>query len=147
MKRILAVMFLIFHTSCASDKMIHGVPNLKQVDTGIWRGGQPTAEGWTYLKDLGVNKSVKLDLNQYPDTPAESNGIQVIYCPIDFLDQTIWKPQKEIVELAVHSISNGTFIHCLHGQDRTGLVVGTYRVEVQKWTKDATSILMRGLEK
>lgn len=26
------------------------------------------------------------------------------------------------------------FIHCHHGQDRTGLIIGLYRVEVQGWT-------------
>lgn len=55
--RIAALTFLLFQSSCASDRMIHGIPNLAQVESGVWRGGQPTDEGWTYLKSVGVTKS------------------------------------------------------------------------------------------
>jgi hypothetical protein len=127
--------------------MIHGVPNLAQVESGIWRGGQPTAEGWSYLKSVGITKSVKLNVGK--DALAESNGISVVYLPIDWAEQTIWKPQRSTVELAVHSISNGTFVHCLHGQDRTGLIIGVYRVEIEKWKKEVAEreMLTNGFHK
>jgi len=31
----------------------------------------------------------------------------------------------------------GTFVHCEHGEDRTGLAVGAYRIKVEHWTKPA----------
>ena len=32
-------------------------------------------------------------------------------------------------------LSEGTYVHCEHGQDRTGLIIGAYRVRVQRWSK------------
>jgi hypothetical protein len=43
----------------------------------------------------------------------------------------------ERVALAVatlaHPASGNVYVHCSHGRDRTGLVVGFFRVFVQKW--------------
>ena len=47
--------------SCASVQMAHGIPNFAQVGPGVWRGGQPNAAGWAYLKSLGVRRDVKLN--------------------------------------------------------------------------------------
>lgn len=125
-------------TSCASDRIEHGIPNLKLIENGIWRGGQPNNEGWAYLSSLGVRKSIKLNPNKEGlDSGAISNNISVVYVPIDLLDQTLFKPSKTNVQFAVLSITNsGTYIHCVHGRDRTGLIVGVYRVEIEGWTKN-----------
>ena len=41
----------------AADPVVRGVPNFHQVDGNIYRGAQPTAQGWASLERLGV-KSV-----------------------------------------------------------------------------------------
>jgi tyrosine-protein phosphatase SIW14 len=125
--------------SCAtSQKPAHGVPNLAQVKPGIWRGGQPTAEGWQYLKSLGVHTSIKLNpVSEASDDLAASNGFTVVYLPITLAQQTIGKPNSNNLYAAVSAMTNGTFVHCLRGQDRAGLAVGAYRVRVDHWTKDA----------
>jgi len=117
----------------------HGIPNFSKVATGVWRGGQPTAEGWEYLKSLGVIRIVKLNTEQEAsDAWATTNGIDVIYLPITMVQQTIGKPTSNVLGVAVSALEReGTFVHCQHGQDRTGLVVGAYRVKVERWSKIA----------
>jgi hypothetical protein len=56
--------------------------------------------------------------------------------PITFTQQLIFKPTGKCVSGAVDSIKPNTFIHCTHGQDRTGLIVGEYRIRSCGWTKE-----------
>ena len=125
--------------SCAAPKTVHGIPNFAQVEPGVWRGGQPNEEGWKYLKSLGVRWDVKLNTSgEASDALASSNGMQTVYLPITFAQQTFGKPEPGKLAAAVAAIEpDGTFIHCQHGQDRTGLVIGAYRVKMKRWTKDA----------
>ena len=117
----------------------HGIPHFAQVEPGVWRGGQPNAAGWEYLKSLGVKREMKLNARkEAADELAATNGIQIIYLPITLKQQTIGKPKAADLNAAVAAIKpDGTFVHCQHGQDRTGLVIGAYRVKVRHWTKTA----------
>lgn len=130
---------------CATVAPQHGIPHFAQVTAGVWRGGQPTAAGWKYLQSLGVKWDVKLNPeDESSDAEAEANGIQIIYLPITRVHQTIAKPAKATLDAAVSALTrNGTFVHCEHGEDRTGLVVGAYRVRVEHWTKRAAYAEMK----
>lgn len=125
--------------SCAPRKSVHGIPHFAQVEPGVWRGGQPNQEGWDYLKSLGVKRVVKLNTGGVKsDGQGFSNGMEIVYLPISFLDQTFGKPDPARLDAAISAIEpNGTFVHCQHGQDRTGLVIGAYRVRSNHWTKHA----------
>ncbi|MHA6853035.1 phosphatase domain-containing putative toxin [Ralstonia pseudosolanacearum] len=118
----------------------------------IYRGGEPVGEQeWQFLKESKIKTIVKL--NQYSkavseseeDRFAEQYGIKVIkvfmepedcilgkHCDID-LDEM---PDPNLVGKAISEIKNAAgngpvYVHCSHGQDRTGLVVALYRMRVQ----------------
>lgn len=55
--------------------------------------------------------------------------------PIPWWRQVIWRPRQSDLISAVELIGGKVFIHCEHGEDRTGLVVGCFRLS-QGWTKD-----------
>jgi hypothetical protein len=112
------------------DPVTSGVPNLYQVEPGIWRGGQPTVGGWKYLHDqLGITNEIKLNTDlEASDQPAVDLGITLYWCPIDTLDQLVDGPDPQAITAALQRIGPGTFIHCEHGKDRTGLLVGLYRL-------------------
>lgn len=121
-----------------------GIPNLAQVEGTILRGGQPTADGFNWLKANGITRIVKLNLEaEGSDDQAVALGIEVVYCPIDLDQQLVFRPKLETVNKAVDAIQPGTFIHCRHGEDRTGLIVGCYRVDKQGWNKDAALAEMK----
>lgn len=122
---------------CAIRKnTVNGIPNFKQVAPGVWRGGQPDAEGWRTLLGLGVTNVVKLNTGaEGSDIPALGCGMAVREYPISFLEQTVGEPSRLSLAIAVELIEPGTFVHCLHGQDRTGLVVALWRVRKCGWTK------------
>ena len=127
---------------CSTTTYTHGVPNLAQVSHGVYRGGQPTAEGWKYLHDnLGVMYDIKLNPDsEGSDNQAAQDGMVVVKFPISF-EQQIFGPATNQIEGAVGVINilQGfplpVFVHCAHGQDRTGEIVAVYRREVNGWSK------------
>lgn len=140
MKNTCLLLVSLLLASCASvpTTINHDVPNLRLVSPGIYRGGQPiTADGWAYLKGIGVTNVVKLNrYSEGSDVDAITLGMTVGSFPIDITHQVLVKPDSQTVSNAVAAIAPGTYIHCEHGQDRTGLIVGCYRVWRQGWPKD-----------
>ena len=114
------------------------IPNVAEVVPGVWRGGQPTTlDQWQWLRSLGVSRSIKLNMEtEATDSVAVQAGIFVCHYPIDLCEQLCFKPVPADVEAAVSAIALGTYVHCSHGQDRTGLLVGCWRVWFQGWSKD-----------
>jgi tyrosine-protein phosphatase SIW14 len=112
--------------SCATPQAI---PNFSKVDPGVYRGGQPTHEGWLKLQSLKVKSVIKLNTEQEgSDQEAESLGMVVHRYPVTFREQMFQEPNPDFVWDAASWMTPGTFVHCQHGQDRTGLVVGCYRI-------------------
>lgn len=129
----------------------HGVPNFRVVDSGVvYRGGQPTAEGWSYLQSLGVKTVVKLDLStEGSDDEATRLGMTVVDAsgPPSDLKDFYEAPDPERIRLAVQTLEDESrwpvYVHCLHGQDRTGLIVGLFRVRHDHYTKSQAFKEMR----
>lgn len=138
---LLAILAFFGVSSCSTVSPVpttvtNGIPNFAIVDPGIYRGGQPTIEGWQYLKSIGVTNVIKLnERDESSDRQAIELGLKIFYHPINLADQAILKPNKADVFKAVSQITTNTYIHCEHGQDRTGLIVGIYRIQVNHWTK------------
>lgn len=134
MLRFGVMFFLVLQIGCASVPMVytHGVPNLEQVEPGIWRSGQPLPEGWAYLYGIGIRRIVKLNAStEGSDEGAKAAGIEVIRIeiPPSGITNLFDVPDGSKVRRAV-TIANaggGVLIHCTHGQDRTGLVIGLLR--------------------
>jgi protein tyrosine/serine phosphatase len=139
---ILCLLMLVFVTGCATDKMTHGIPNFAVVEPGVYRGGQPmTAEGWSYLQSLHVQYVLKLNevvggLND-PDCNALNYGMLTYVFPISLRQQIGFDPisKTDVADaLKFAETSQPIFIHCEHGQDRTGFIVAEYRLQ-EGWSK------------
>ena len=114
----------------------HGISNLFAVEQDIFRGGDPTPEGWAWLKGEGVQVVVKLNTHsEGTDSIAERIGMVVHRFPIPWWRQTIWHPSQRLIRGAVSLIKPRAYVHCEHGEDRTGLIVGCFRLS-QGWAED-----------
>lgn len=135
--------------ACSPTVYTHGVPNLVMVETGLWRSGQPTAEGWAYLQSLGIRTVVKLNFDsEGSDDGARALGMTVHELSIqpegdkdvfDNLVNTFVAPDASRIASAEAVIAAGgaVLVHCSHGQDRTGIVIGIHRLEHERWSKQA----------
>jgi len=110
-----------------------GLPNLHQVAPKLYRGAQPTEEGFRQLKAMGIKTVV--NLRGFHTDDGKLNGLHA-----EHIHFQTWHPENEdIVKfLRILSDTNAApvFVHCQHGADRTGTMCAIYRIAVQGWTKD-----------
>ncbi len=151
-------LFLVACSPMIYNPVYPGVPNIDLVDAGVYRSGQiPDDAGWDTISRLAAGRKVhvvKLNFdNEGQDHGALARGWDVVYLPIQPEgDQDIWdeakglaaQPDPTRVSAAIgqlqychqHVTTDLCLVHCTHGQDRTGLVVGEYRVREDKWNKE-----------
>ncbi len=151
---LLALAAALF-VGCTKTTYTGGVPNLVQVEPGLWRSGQPTTPAqWAALKKLGIVHVVKLNFDsEGSDNDATAAGMTVYHFNIQpegdkdlfsNIEHTFAKPDARQISGALSTMSagGGVLVHCTHGQDRTGLLVGLWRVMHSRWTKDAAYVEM-----
>ncbi|MGA9753397.1 MAG: tyrosine-protein phosphatase [Acidobacteriota bacterium] len=111
---------------------LSGLPNFARVSDGLYRGAQPTREGFESLKAMGVRTVINLR-DHHSDAPLLADlGIRYVEIPCD-----AWRindaPVVLFLKLATDAACQPVFVHCQHGSDRTGVMVAAYRVVVQDW--------------
>ena len=113
------------------------LPNFHQTAPGIWRGAAPTEAGLRQLKAMGI-KTV-IDLRIAPKTVkkegiyARSLGFHWINLPMGS-DPPTPKEVSTLLAMLKQAPSSPVFVHCQHGADRTGCMIGIYRVTQQGWS-------------
>ncbi len=117
---------------------------ITQVDTNLWRGPRP--ENMDDLKALGIQKIINLEVGWFEcfhglagREQSDSFRANIIYKHMPISDWMFPKAQelRNIeAEMGWFQKTEKTYIHCLHGQDRTGLACAIYRVKIQGWTRD-----------
>ena len=120
------------HWAAKLDKA--GLPNLHQVTTNLYRGGQPTAEGMAQLKAMGVKTVLNLrarhsDLDELLGTGMKNGQLHM----------NPWHAEQEEVARFLKTVADTNnlpvFVHCQRGADRTGMMCAVYRVVVGGWSK------------
>ena len=121
--------------------------HFSQVSPTVWRSAQPLPANWLGLYNLGIRQWVKLDTEgEGTSDGAAQAGVTVIACPIEPIDDgsvvqkleaIFMRPSEAVIDRALAAMASGTptLVSCLHGNDRTGLLVGFYRVLVLGWSK------------
>ena len=115
---------------------LEGVPVFAQVTPTLYRGAQPTDEGFRNLAEMGVK--IVVDQRGSRDKEREQVtklGMQYVaipwHCP--FPEDTVF---ARFLKLLRDNPDTKVFVHCLSGQDRTGMQVAAYRMAEQDWSAD-----------
>ena len=112
-----------------------GLENFAPISDVLYRGAQPSREGFEQLKRMGVKTVV--NLRAYRGDAGKLKGLGLRYV---HLRCRAWLPSGKKLALflkLVHDPANQpVFVHCLHGSDRTGLAVAAYRIMEQGWQLD-----------
>jgi protein tyrosine phosphatase (PTP) superfamily phosphohydrolase (DUF442 family) len=116
-------------------------PGIFQVDQYLYRGGRLTAKRVDELQKLGVTRVVSLCILKpkfnSEDKLCEERGMKCYHLPFwvggpssDQVDQFLKIVQQ--VKKSPHPES--IYLHCFTGVDRTGSMIGIYRLTQQGWT-------------
>lgn len=113
-------------------------PPIELVSPGIYRGPRPSQGTLSQLKSMGVHTVLDLeDTSSAIRTErgwARQLGLAFISEPMS----GFWTPDdsevNQIEAIMADQSRRPIFVHCQHGQDRTGLIVGIYRVFTEHWT-------------
>jgi protein tyrosine/serine phosphatase len=122
-------------TTQAKDK---DLPNFQLVNQHLYRGAQPTIKGIAKLAAMGIKTIINLrgegDLSRNEMEAARRAGVQYRSVPMPNLS----KPSDNDVNEALSIINDQqnwpVFVHCKHGEDRTGLIIACYRISRDGWS-------------
>ena len=125
-------------SSAYGEKLkIRGVPNPGKINEGLYRGAQPNEQGLEELKKLGITTIVDLRAedrakSEWERQQAEKLGMRFVHIPIAGFAAPTNEEVAQFLSLFRDS-QQKIFVHCLLGEDRTGVFVATYRMSAQKW--------------
>lgn len=114
------------------------IPHFLQVDSRLYRGGQPTDEGYRRLADLGVKTVVNLRTDEEVGLEetrhlVESLGMRWVSLPM----RAYGRPTDAQIDAFLQAVGDPrqqpVYIHCRQGKDRTGTMVAVYRIVEDGW--------------
>ncbi len=137
-----------------SEEALTAAPlaNFHKVRTGLYRGGHPDAAGLDYLKKLGVKRIVNLEVGDFVEAypwditkeldEAHARGLTELRYPMSAFEPAVSGEfdahmNQILAILKTATATDAIYVHCKHGQDRTGLVLGLERVIDEKWAPKA----------
>jgi len=147
---LLGVITVCGATAEPEKKPKEDLPNFHQVTPYLYRGGEPTKKGLQEVKKMGVETIFDLR-GTGPDTKVEKEEAEKLGMHYFNLPMDSQAPSNEYVDKFLHSVeaaraaNNGkpVFVHCQHGSDRTGCLVGVWRVTHDGWDYDKAYEEMR----
>jgi hypothetical protein len=120
--------------SWAQPMAVPPLKNFYKVSDDLYRGAQPTHEGFLALERLGVRTDVNLRLGGSDEELVAGTRIAQVEIPAE-----PWELENEdVVGFLKIMADRGrlpAFVHCSHGADRTGAMTAIYRIAIQGWGK------------
>jgi protein tyrosine/serine phosphatase len=114
------------------------LPNLHQVNSNLYRGGQPKEGGIGRLKQLGVKTIINLRDDdgraRSEEAEARAAGLRYFNVPLPNFNRPTDKTVSQILALISSNENQPVFVHCKRGSDRTGTIIAVYRIEHDGWT-------------
>ncbi len=118
---------------CASAfAQTHDLPNFHKVDESVYRGAQPTDEGFRELAKMGVRTIIDLRGPEHSESHeqqvVEAAGMRYVSIPIKGMTQPTEAQISGALKVMNNSDGGPVFVHCRRGADRTGVVIACYRI-------------------
>ncbi len=125
-------------TQAAEKFSLDGVPNAGRINEHLYRGAQPKPQGFQALHKLGIGIVVDLhNIGAQQDKEqreVESLGMRYVAIPLSSTHRPSDEQAAEFLKILLYNPGERIFVHCNLGADRTGVMIGAYRMSVQNWT-------------
>ena len=120
--------------SSTSKSMHKNLPNFGEASTTLYHGGQPSKTGFHMLAKMGVNIVVDLRGNRDDERKIVTHlGMQYVAIPwqCSFPKDRIF---AEFLTLLRRNPGKKIFVHCRLGDDRTAMMIASYRMAEEGWS-------------
>ncbi len=110
------------------------LPNFGEASTTLYHGGQPSKTGFHMLAKMGVNIVVDLRGNRDDERKIVTHlGMQYVAIPwqCSFPSDRIF---AEFLTLLRRNPGKKIFVHCRLGDDRTAMMIASYRMAEEGWS-------------
>jgi protein tyrosine/serine phosphatase len=109
----------------------------------VLRGAAVGKDGYATLKALGVKTVIDLRTTENERKQVEAAGMTAIAIPIEMSRDGLKEKVDRVVALMASTANQPVYVHCRHGQDRTGIVIAAYRMKQQGWSQVAAETEMQ----
>jgi protein tyrosine/serine phosphatase len=133
---LIALCWALLAQSTRQAPNSQAIPRFGQVAEGFYRGGQPSRQGFEYLKQLGVKTIINLRAENQEAEEVESLGFHYVRIPMRAWERVPGSKIQVFFQVLRDRDSYPVFVHCERGADRTGFMVGLYRIAFQDWSAD-----------
>ena len=117
-----------------------GVGNFEKVDEHVYRGAQPSDQGFKELAKLGIQTVVDLQeggsRSIHEEKIVKAAGMRYISIPMKGMATPSDESVGKALALLEDNSTGPVFVHCHRGADRTGGVIACYRIEHDHWQND-----------
>lgn len=135
---VLSLLIAATVTSAQGEAKYKELPNFHRVNAQLYRGAQPSQEGFKLLASMGVRTVLNLrdddEKARAEEVEARAAGLRYFNVALDGMG----RPSDEKVERALSIINapenQPVFVHCKRGADRTGTIIACYRISHDNWT-------------
>ena len=135
--RFISFLIIVGLPGFGASPAIPGIDRFYGVDQNVYRGAQPTDEGFRSLGKLGVK--LVLDLREHDarslseERVVTAAGMRYVNVPMTGYTPPTPAETDRILKLVEDPASGPVFVHCKRGADRTGAVIASYRIDHDHW--------------
>ena len=124
--------------SASAESQDGRLPNFQKVNDHVYRGAQPTDDGFRELAQLGIKTVIDLrQIGEHSQADEQklvtSLGMRYVSIPMAGMSTPKDEQVTAVLALLSDTTSGPVFVHCKRGADRTGMVVAVYRVSQDGW--------------
>lgn len=113
------------------------LPNFHQVNSQLYRGAQPKPGGMQRLKVMGVKTIVNLrgedDHTRAEGEEAGKLGLRYYSISLPGFSRPRDEEVQRVLDIINDPENQPVFVHCRHGEDRTGTIIACYRITHDGW--------------
>ena len=137
-KIVTAVAIFLILMSCAhvNTASAQETSRIVKVDEGIYRG--PRLDDLNELESLKIHTILNLEDNREAirkeSEAAKQLGMVMINIPMSGISRPKSADLLRAAKIIEDQASYPIYVHCLHGRDRTGFVIATYKMIHHGWT-------------
>ena len=133
---------LAFYAHAQNETRYAELPNFHQVNSQLYRGAQPKAGGLQILKKIGIKTIVNLrgedEHTGAENEEARSLGLHYYNIPLPEFSSPNDSEVQQVLDIINRVENQPVFVHCRHGEDRTGTIIACYRISHDGWTATAS---------